>query len=274
MKCSELQFDLSSYADGYLAERKFGLVKGHVESCPLCRQKYAELREIKIGLRRMSRPEISSAFQTQLKRSVIAELRASETRWLPISSEVRSWFQIRVMPYGVGVLTSIVLGFTFLTMMFSGNRSLGSLTTATQNSYRSDPVMVASNRGPSRDRYPGSLSASDYAQSRLDISSESPSINPQGALIALTKSLVRGGMKDDEVVVVADVFGNGLAQIAEVVEPSRDHQAIYELQKALDSDPAYAPFVASNLDKRSDNVRVVLKFKSVSVNTGLSRHKR
>lgn len=79
-------------------------------------------------------------------------------------------------------------------------------------------------------------------------------------------------MKDDEVVVVADVFGNGLAQIAEVVEPSRNRQAVDALQKALDSDPAYAPFVSSNLDKRSENVRVVLKFQSVNVSTGSSRH--
>ena len=274
MKCLELQFDLSLYTDSFLTEREFGLVKDHLEACPLCRQKYSELREIRTGLRRMSRPKVSPLLQNQVKRAVKTELCSSKTRLLPISVEVRKWIEIRVMPYGVGVLTSLVLGFTFLATMFSGTHTAGSLNAAPQNSYGSDPVMLASNREPFRDSYPGVLSASDYAQSRLDISSESPSINPQGALIALTKSLIRGGMKDDEVVVVADVFGNGLAQIAEVVEPSRDRQAVYELQKAFDSDPAYAPFVASSLDRRSDNVRVVLKFNSVSVSTGLSKHRR
>jgi len=81
-------------------------------------------------------------------------------------------------------------------------------------------------------------------------------------------------MKDDEVVVVADVFGNGLAQIAEVVEPSHNRRAVDELQKALDSDPAYAPFVSSNMDKRSDNMRVVFKLQSVNVSTGLGKHSR
>jgi len=87
-------------------------------------------------------------------------------------------------------------------------------------------------------------------------------------LIALTRSLVRGDMRDDEVVVVADVFGDGLARIAEVIEPSRDSKAIMELRKALESDPAYSPFVAANLDKRSNSVRVVLRFQSVDVHTG------
>ena len=108
-----------------------------------------------------------------------------------------------------------------------------------------------------------------YANTRLAFAGESPSINPQGALVALTKSLVRGEMKDDEVVVVADVFGNGLAQIAEVVEPSSDRDAVMELQKALQSDPAYAPFVPANLDQRSETIRVVLKIQNVNVHTRL-----
>ena len=262
------------YADGFLAESNVTSVKGHLRVCPLCRQKHAEICEVKTSVRQMSRPQISVDLQNQLKRSVRTEVRTARTTWLPISTDIRRWLQISVMPYGVGVLASLVLGFTFLAMMFSGNRNLGQLTAATQSPYRSGPVMLTSNRNPYREPYSESLSASDYAQTRLDISSESPSINPQGALIALTKSLVRGGMKDDEVVVVADIFGNGLAQIAEVVEPSRDRQAVNELQKALDSDPAYAPFVSSALDKRSDNMRVVLKFQSVSVQTGLNRHRR
>ncbi len=272
MKCSEIKSDLSLYADGFLAEGVNVFIKDHLQACPLCRQRHAEIREVKAGLRQMSRPEISGALNNQLKRSVRTEIRNTKTAWLPVSVGMRAWLQTRVMPYGVGVLASLVLGFTFLAMMFSGNRNLGPLTAATQSPYRPDSIMLASNSNPYRSQYPESLSASDYAQTRLDISSESPSINPQGALIALTRSLVRGGMKDDEVVVVADVFGNGLAQIAEVVEPSRNRQAVDALQKALDSDPAYAPFVSSNLDKRSENVRVVLKFQSVNVSTGSSRH--
>jgi hypothetical protein len=107
----------------------------------------------------------------------------------------------------------------------------------------------------------------------MAVAGESPSVNPQGALVALTRSLVRGEMKDDEVTVVADVFGNGLAHIAEVVEPSHDRNAVAELQKALQSDPAFAPFVSADLDQRSDPVRVVLKIQNVNVSTKLPARK-
>jgi hypothetical protein len=106
-----------------------------------------------------------------------------------------------------------------------------------------------------------------YASTRKDISNESPSINPEGALVALTNSLAEGDLKEGEVVVVADVFGNGLAKIDEVVEPSRDRRAVVELDRALRSDPAYAPFVPADLDQRPDSVKVILKIQSVNVST-------
>jgi hypothetical protein len=155
--------------------------------------------------------------------------------------------------------------------MFSGTLRNGPFTGPANSG---DPtVLLASNKHTFDDDL-SPISQYDYAQERLAFSSESPSINPQGALIALTRSLVRGHMKDDEVVVVADVFGNGLAQIAEVVEPSRDRRAVGELEKALDSDPSYAPFVPASLENRPDNVRVVLKFQSVNVSTRDSRDKQ
>lgn len=274
MKCSEIRSDLSLYADAILAERESVSVKDHLVTCPLCRERYAEIREVKTALRQMSRPELSVALQNQLKRSVRTEIRNTKTAWLPVSVGMRAWLYAQVMPYGVGTFASLLLGFTFLAMMFSGNRNLGPLTAGTQSPSHQDSIMLASNRDPFSSQYPDSLSASAYAQTRLDVSSESPSVNPRGALIALTKSLVRGGMKDDEVVVVADVFGNGLAQIAEVVEPSHNRQAVDELQRALDSDPAFAPFVSSHLDKRSDSMRVIFKLQSVNVSTGLGKHSR
>ena len=101
----------------------------------------------------------------------------------------------------------------------------------------------------------------------MKISNATPSVNPSGALIALTKSFVRGDMKDDEVVVVADVFGNGLARIAEVVEPTNDWKTVNELEDALKNDPDYAPFVPAKVDHRSETVRVIFKIQHVEVST-------
>lgn len=272
MKCSEIKTELALYSDGILTGSEQTHVKAHLEICPVCRQEFAEMNAIKTSLRQLARPTISVSLQDQLKRSVRTEIRREKRSWLPISGQMRAVVNMRIMPYAVGVMATLVMAFTLLTTMFSGIRDRGVVTAS--NPSGTDTVMLATNRGPIQKQYPDSLSASDYANTRLDISSESPSVNPQGALIALTRSLVRGGMKDDEVVVVADVFGNGLARIAEVVEPSRDSKAVTELQKALDSDPAYSPFVAANLDKRSDSVRVVLRFQSVDVSTGVRPRKR
>ncbi len=64
------------------------------------------------------------------------------------------------------------------------------------------------------------IPAREYALARLTVAAESPSVNPHGTLVELTKALVNGDLRDDEVVVVADVYENGSAHIAEVVEPS------------------------------------------------------
>ncbi|MBK8302631.1 MAG: zf-HC2 domain-containing protein [Chloracidobacterium sp.] len=272
MKCSEIKTELALYSDGILTGCEQTDVKTHLDTCPVCRQEFADMNTIKATLRQMARPTLPISLQGHLKRSVRNEIRRDKRSWLPVSGEVRAMINMRIMPYAVGVMATLVMAFTLLTAMFSGIRDRG-VTTAS-NPSGSDTIMLATNRGPLQKQYPDSLSASEYAKTRLDISSESPSVTPQGALIALTKSLVRGGMKDDEVVVVADVFGNGLARISEVIEPSRDSRAIAELQKALESDPAYSPFVTANLDKRSDSVRVVLRFQSVDVPTGIRPRKR
>lgn len=272
MKCSDLQFNLSLYADGFLGEAESSAITDHLVVCPLCRQTNADYREIRSDLRRINRPDLSTAFKKKLSESVRAEMFRERRAWLPVSSDVRELLQMRVMPYGVGVFASFVIGITFLTMMFSGMLRPGRMQTVASSGDSS--VLLASNSNPFTDVASADfISPSDYARNRLAYSSESPSVNPQGALIALTKSLMRGGMKDDEVVVVADVFGNGLAQVAEVVEPSRDRRAVGELVKALASDPAFSPFVPANMEDRPESVRVVLKFQCVNVSTGTRRNR-
>ncbi len=271
MKCSDLQFNLTLYADGFLGESESMSIKQHLEICPLCRQKYDDYREIRAGLRLLQRHEVSNVLRNRIKFSVRSEIRTQSQSLLPVSSNIREWLQMRVMPFGVGVFASLLIGVTFLTTMFSGILQPPAVAIATNSR---DSTLMLANSNPFRAETSSVISPADYAQSRLGFANESPSINPKGALIALTKSFVRGGMKDDEVVVVADVFSNGLARISEVVEPSRDRQAVIELEKALQSDAKFAPFVPSVLENRPDNIRVVLKFQSVDVSTKAVRVKR
>jgi hypothetical protein len=256
MKCSDLQTDLSLFADGSLSEAESLSIKSHLESCPLCRQRYAEYREMRSVFGRFERPTLSPAVKATISREVIAELRAGRSAWLPFGPDVREFVSRRLIPYSAGAFASILICGAFLSMMFV-NLFHQSTSTAKES------PLVAANHNPLRNE--NDISTTDFVRSRLGLGTESPSINPNGALVALTKTFVHGGMKSDEVVVVADVYSDGLAQIAEVVEPSRDRKVVGELEKALDTGPERSPFVPASMEERPESVRVVLKFQSVDV---------
>lgn len=266
MKCSDLQDHLSLNTDGFPSDDYGSLVNGHLEICPLCRQRYAEYRAVANGLRQMGRPPVPTALKATIDRAVISEVRARRRAWLPFSPDVREFLQMRVMPYGVGIFASVVICSGFLMLMLSGVFKSPPLTA------QNDSAVLAANHNPFVKK--DDVSAADLVQARLGLASESPSINPQGALVALTRSLVHGGIRNDEVVVVADVYSDGLAQIAEVVEPSHDRQAVVQLEKALDSTHGNTPFVPSSMENRPDSVRVVLKFQSVDVHANSKKNNR
>jgi len=263
-KCEEIQFDLPLYSDGSLDVAERSIVDAHLPECPLCRQKLSEFKQLSLGLRSVPRHPVSEEILNSIRAAVADRLAApSGYPSFQLLDRRRSWKEIWLVPSTAAAFASLAIGLTLLSFMLT-----------------SSPVPLSSEyRGSTRATniplfLPGNpdISPGEYASTRVAIAGESPSINPRGALVALTKSLVRGEMHDDEVTVVADVFGNGLAQIAEVVEPSRDQRAVEELERALQSDPSYAPFVPANMDQRSsETIRVVLKIQSVNVDTSLRR---
>ena len=269
MKCEDLQLNLPVYTDNILTDDERAALEAHLSSCPVCRQKLADFQALRNSLRVLARPEMPAQLLESVRIAVAAKATIS-TQSNPVSSKhFWEWIQMRVMPYGVGVFASLILGFALLWSLLSpinqNNRTNG---LAQSDSFSKSTVLLA-NANPQGRAGDYELSPTEFAQTRSAFSVESPSVNPQGALVALTKSLMRGGMKDEEVVVVADVFGNGLAQIAEVVEPSRNRQAVQDLENALRDNPEYAPFVPADLDRRSESIRIIFKIQSVDVKTNL-----
>jgi hypothetical protein len=244
MRCEEIEDLIAIEADGSLADGESTALNEHLSTCPLCRQERDDFRGLTRDLRMLSRPQMTAASLSYL-RSAVAERVGGSGFW--IFEDRRPWLQAWLMPSSVGTFASVIFGIGFLWLLSISPVRVPQ-TFAENVSYR-DPLQLA------------------YVEKRVDVSSESPSINPQGALVALTSSLVRGEMSDDEVVVVAEVFGNGLAKIDEVVEPSKNRRAVGELEKALESDPSFAPFVPADIDNRPDSVRVVLKIQNVNVST-------
>ncbi|MGI8813003.1 MAG: anti-sigma factor family protein [Pyrinomonadaceae bacterium] len=270
MICDEIQFDLPLFSDDILSQGEAAAIRMHLPTCPLCRHKLAGLQSVRNDLRSIARPEIPNTLLNMIRERVSEAIAIPGT--MPVFTQLdqpRRWREVWLMPSAIAGFATLLIGFALFSVMLSGAaRPAGypNITDAGPKTRVYLPNVTAD----------GALTPSGYALSRSAVAGESPSVNPQGALIALTRSLVRGEMRDDEVTVVADVFGNGLAQIAEVVEPSRNIHAVAELQKALDSDPSLSPFVPADLDKRSDTVRVVFKIQSVNVSTRLApaRHSR
>jgi len=265
MRCSDVKSDLPLYSDDILNAAERAALDAHLDTCPLCRQAVSEYQEVKNGLRSLARPAMSEDFLASLRLAVASELvPAIRTPVFHVIEDRRGWIETWMMPSAVGTFASVVFGTFLLWGILSTARDPNDFIALSKP--QESRIMLASSNpmvGPeSVDILPAA-----YATTRLSIAGESPSVNPQGALVALTKSLVRGEMKDEEVVVVADVFGNGLARIAEVVESPHDSRAIEDLERALESDPVYAPFVPASFDKRSDKMRVILKIQNVNVET-------
>jgi hypothetical protein len=220
----------------------------------------------------MARPEIPAHVLNSVRRAV--ELRSIERQFSFFGREnFRRWLEMRLMPYSVGVAATLLMASLLLGSLLSGVRQPVE-TAKLQSSFPSTVMLSNSNTIPGLEWNDVALSQQDFARSRISVSGESPSVNPAGALIALTRSFVRGEMKDEEVVIVADVFSNGLAQISEVVEPPRDEQILQDLDRALKTDPAFAPFVPASFDNRADSVQIVLKIQRVDVNVKPLRQPR
>lgn len=260
MFCENLQFNLSLYSDDCLSGEERAVIENHLPECPLCRAKLAEFQALRNDLRLFSRPELPENLLSSLRSAVAVELNAVEMKPTILFTESsREWLGRHLMPYTVGTFASLIFGLIFLWTLLSGNFVKDSNMAIARNQFPDSQTIFLANSNLNEFE----LTERDFAAAR--ISEESPTINPTGALVALTKSLVRGNMKDDEVVVVADVFGNGLAQIAEVVEPTNDWQTVNRLEKALKTDPDFAPFVPAKADRRSNTVRVVFKIQTVDV---------
>jgi len=269
MKCENLQFNLPIYSDDILNEAERADVETHLAQCPLCRQKSADFQSLRNSLHNLSRPVLASDRLIAMRNLVALESESRQENsasWF--SADTREWLLMRLMPYTVGTTVSVLFTLTLLWTLLSAayipERTVDlakNVTPVKSNVMLANPDSIALNGDLE-------LNPASFAATRNSVAVSSPSLNPQGALVALTKSIVRGKMKDDEVVIVADVFGDGLAQIAEIVEPSSDVRAVHELEKALKNDPRYAaPFVPANMDGRSDTVRVIFKINRVDIQT-------
>ncbi|HEV7857837.1 MAG TPA: zf-HC2 domain-containing protein [Pyrinomonadaceae bacterium] len=265
MWCDETQQALSFYVDDRLTVQARAACDEHLRQCPLCRAQLAELRSLTRGLARLERPQpppdLASSISMRLGIEAAAQQRAPK---LPLDVRLTRWLRPRLMPYTVGSFASVLLFFAMFNALRPHIRALREAAAAhaeaEQASLRIIYLTDEANNYPDITK---PVPQDVYAAARAPFAIESPSLNPSGALAALTDGRSHWHLKnDDDMVVVTDVFSNGSASLAGVVQAPRDPRMLDEFQSALRKDAAFVP---ASFDRRPETMRVVFVIQKIDV---------
>jgi len=250
MSCEETRQTLSLYLDDCVSLPARVAIDEHLDRCPVCRAEVAELRSLTRSLSLMARPKSPAGLADSITDLLTIEAAARRQAPPPsIGRRIARFLEPRLMPYTVGSFASVIM----FTLMLAALRPH---VVALREAALQSSVMILAE--PAYDLY-RPVSPEDLARRRAPFGEQSPSLNPEGALAALTRVYAQHpgtGQSDsaDEMVVVADVFSNGTASLADVVQAPRDRRMLEDFESALRQDP---PFVKASLDKRPDTMRVV-----------------
>ena len=255
MTCEETQKSFSPYLDGQLARAVRAHVDDHLEVCPVCRLELDRTRTVVRSLANLERPLAPAGLAASINELILIERAAR--RQQPkgsLAERLVRWIEPRLMPYTVGALASLILFVGVVNALRPQFRVLRELTIA------------------ARAAADDSLDKSLFEGGGYDVTKPVPTINPNGALAALIRTPSQGGDDDaDDMVIYADVFSNGAASLAGVVQPPRNPHLLDEVQEAFRRTPAFVP---ASLDRRPQTMRVVISVSKVSVHEKVSFNER
>lgn len=264
MTCQETQLSLSLYVDDQLALPVRAACDEHLRQCPVCRAELAELRAISRGLATLVRPQPPADLAASIGDALLIEAAARKRQpVLPLGQRIARWLRPRLMPYTVGSFASILLFGVMFNALRPHMKALNEAAIAAREAdAASYKIIYVGTEGPSIYE---PITPELFAAQRAPFNVESPSLNPRGALAALTREQSHGHEEDDDMIVIADVFSNGRASLADVVQPPRDRRMLDEFQVALRKNAAFVP---AYYDQRPETMRVVFVVQKVGVNEG------
>lgn len=262
MSCDQIQKSLSLYVDDGLTPETRTVCYRHLEVCPVCRAQVAELRAIRHGLAMLSRPLPPAGLIPSINKALVTAASVQRARRATtLGDVVTSILQPRLMRYAFSTVASLILfSGVFLALrphmlaLHDAARAFdeASATAGTQLSMSFDINEP--------------ISPQNYAALRAPFNSESPSLDPGGALATLTWEPAHlrdtGRQNDDDMVVVADVFSNGKASLADVMQAPRDRRMLADFERALRQNAAFVP---ASMDRRPETMRVVFSVQRVDV---------
>ncbi|HVF44302.1 MAG TPA: zf-HC2 domain-containing protein [Pyrinomonadaceae bacterium] len=262
ISCKESEKSFSPYLDGVLPRGAAAALDEHLGACPVCRGRLEATRALVRGLSLVARPAPPPNLAGDIRASLVIERAArAASEPAPLHERAALWLKLRLMPYAVGAVYSMVL---FVAVFGALRQQLIVLRNLAEARYLEEGrPAFADGRGYDVTR---PLSPDLAVAARAPFTSESPTLNPRGALAKLTLAPASDGRpEDDDMIVVADVYGNGTASLAEVVEPPRNRRMVEELQDALRKNPAFVP---ASLDRRPQTMRVVFVLQKMNVGDG------
>ena len=263
MSCEDIQESLSLYCDDGLAPDERAICYQHLEVCPVCREHLVELRAIRRNLAMLSRPSIPADLVPTINRALIAEVVARDVRRnVTFGDVISEMLWPRVTRYAFSSVASLLL---FASVFLALRPQLIALNEAVR---AFDAAITTTNSIDPSARYDINrpISPESYSALRAPFSAESPSLNPSGALASLGDSPAQTPkdkrQDSDDMIVVADVFSNGAASLADVMQAPRNRRMLEDFQKALRQDAAFVP---AELDRRPGTMRVVYSVHRVDV---------
>ena len=261
MNCDDIQESIALYCDDGLNAEDRARCDQHLEVCPVCRARVTQMRALRLHLATMPRAVPPPGLAPEIQFVVRANAFVQRARRTAPKSEIIAdflsvWLQPRISRYAFSSIASLILfGSVFL--------ALRPHMIALHEAAETYSEFVADNsNGPYDINQP--ISPSSYAALRTPYNSESPSLNPKGGIATLDLADMhsRDNEGNDDMVVVADVFSNGVASLTDVMHAPRDKRMLDEFQAALRNN---AVFVPAALDRRPETMRVVFSIQRVEV---------
>lgn len=265
MNCEDIQEQLSLYGDDGLTAEERATCNRHLEVCPVCRAQLAEYRSLKRALALLPGPMAPANLTSTINQTIASERAARRREWREVAEDLLTeWLQPVFARYAFSSLASIAL----FTIVFAAMRP--QMIALREAAVELDQVALTEPTDLLAPTYDISkpISQQSYAALRTPYNTESPSLNPRGSLASLafpSDSPARRRQHQDDMVVVADVFSNGVASLADVMQAPRDRRMLEEFQKALRHDAAFVP---AALDRRPETMRVVFSAQRVDVREG------
>jgi anti-sigma factor RsiW len=258
MLCKEARATISAYIDDALSLPARVTLDEHLRACPVCRTEVAEIRQLRRRLSNLARPTVPADLAANITDALTIEAAALQQAPKPsLTIQLARWVEPRLMPYSIGSFASVIL----FVAMFVGLRP--HFEALHEAATQSNAIFLVTTRPDINQP----VTPQGYAAMRAPFAEQSPSLNPDGALAALTGSYADPGRRtrsqeSDDMIVVADVFSNGAASLAEVVQAPRDRRMLDDFELALRQNAAFVP---ASLDRRPDTMRVVFALQKVDV---------